>query len=132
MAEEFGTKLKKIRISRNMSQDDLAKFLGTSKQVISRYETNQRTPKITTAQEYALKLNVPLLYLVDNNITSIDDVSQNYPHSIKHSNITSTEQDLLNKYRLLSPEGKQSVNDYIDFKYMDEMKKSKIKGESAG
>ena len=29
-------------------------------------------------------------------------------------------------------EGKQSVNDYIDFKYMDEMKKSKIKDESAG
>lgn len=132
MTEEFGTKLKKIRMSRNMSQDDLAKFLGTSKQVISRYETNQRTPKITTAQEYSFKLNVPLLYLVDNNITSIEEVPQHHTTSTNSSNIISTEQELLNKYRMLSSEGKQSVNDYIDFKYMDEMKKSKIKDESAG
>lgn len=132
MTEEFGTKLKKIRMSRNMSQDDLAKFLGTSKQVISRYETNQRTPKITTAQEYSFKLNVPLLYLVDNNIASIEEVPQRHTTSINFSNITSTEQELLNKYRMLSSEGKQSVNDFIDFKYMDEMKKSKIKDESAG
>ena len=54
MREQFGTKLKKIRIEKNMSQDEMATFLGTSKQVISRYETNQRTPKITTAQELSL------------------------------------------------------------------------------
>ena len=61
MREQFGTKLKKIRMEKNMSQDEMATFIGTSKQVISRYETNQRTPKITTAQEYAIKLNVPLI-----------------------------------------------------------------------
>ena len=75
MSEQFGTKLRKIRIKKRMSQEELADFLGTSKQVISRYETNQRTPKITTAQEYARKLKVPLLYLIDDTVTSIQDLA---------------------------------------------------------
>jgi transcriptional regulator with XRE-family HTH domain len=70
MRDLFGDKLKRIRIDREMSQEQLAILLGTSKQVISRYETNQRTPKITIAQEYADKLNVPLNYLIDENLPS--------------------------------------------------------------
>lgn len=60
MNNEFGKRLKHIRESRNMSQDELANLLGTSKQVISRYETAQRTPKITTVYEYAQKLGVSI------------------------------------------------------------------------
>lgn len=65
----FGDKLKKIRIDRDLSQEELGNLLGTSKQVISRYETNQRTPKITVVEEYAKKLDVPLDYLINNSIT---------------------------------------------------------------
>lgn len=54
----FGKKLKEIRLARDMSQEDMAKLLGTTKQVISHYETGQRSPKITTALEYAAVLNV--------------------------------------------------------------------------
>lgn len=60
MNNEFGKRLKHIREGRNMSQDEFANLLGTSKQVISRYETAQRTPKITTVYEYAQKLGVSL------------------------------------------------------------------------
>jgi transcriptional regulator with XRE-family HTH domain len=70
MGDLFGDKLKKIRIERELSQQQLADLLGTSKQVISRYETNQRTPKITVAQEYADKLNVPLNYLIDETVSA--------------------------------------------------------------
>lgn len=69
MTLTFGDKLKKIRTERNMSQEELGELLGTSKQVISRYETNQRTPKITVVEEYARKLNVPLDYLINHSIT---------------------------------------------------------------
>ncbi len=68
----FGDKLKTYRTNKDMSQDELAKLLGTSKQVLSRYENNQRTPKITVAQEYAEKLGLPLSYLIDDNQTSLD------------------------------------------------------------
>lgn len=64
----FGEKIRLIREERNLTQEQLAEFLGTTKQVISRYEKNQRTPKITIAQEYADKLGVDLVYLIDNNL----------------------------------------------------------------
>jgi len=81
----FGDKLKKIRIERNMSQEELGELLGTSKQVISRYETNQRTPKITIVEEYAKRLNIPLDYLINNSVVDIKDVHQVIPTD---SNIT--------------------------------------------
>ena len=64
----FGAKLKAIRTERGWSQEQLADLLGTTKQVISRYETNQRTPKITVAQEYAEKLGVRLPYLINESL----------------------------------------------------------------
>lgn len=77
MEQKFGDRLKIIRLSRHMSQEELATLLGTSKQVISRYETNQRTPKITVANEYAEKLNVPLNTLLgeENTETKPEDIT---------------------------------------------------------
>lgn len=71
--QSFGDRIKQIRIEREMSQQELADFLGTSKQVISRYETGQRTPKINIANEYAQKLGVALNYLLgeDSEINSV-------------------------------------------------------------
>ena len=73
MGKNFGDKLKCIRLERKLSQEDLATILNTSKQVISRYETNQRTPKITIAKDYADKLNVPLNYLIDDSVSEIQN-----------------------------------------------------------
>lgn len=64
MARSFGSILREIRLSRSMSQEEFAALLGTTKQVISRYENNLRTPKITAAQEYASVLGVSLNYLL--------------------------------------------------------------------
>jgi len=76
MNHKFGDRLKQIRLERNMSQEELALLLGTSKQVISRYETNQRTPKITVANEYAEKLGVHLNVLLgDDSVQSNDDIT---------------------------------------------------------
>ena len=67
----FGENLRKIRIERGMSQEELAAFLGTSKQVISRYETAQRTPKVSTVAEYAEKLGVRIATLTGDPMDSI-------------------------------------------------------------
>lgn len=67
----FGERLKEIRKSKEMTQEDLALVLGTSKQVISRYEKDLRTPKITIAKEYANRLGVSLLYLLGSS----DDIA---------------------------------------------------------
>lgn len=60
----FGDRLREIRKELGMSQEEFAKKLGTSKQVLSRYETNQRAPKITLARDYAEKLGVSLDYML--------------------------------------------------------------------
>ncbi|NLT41025.1 MAG: helix-turn-helix domain-containing protein [Clostridiales bacterium] len=67
----FGEKLRKIRKERKMSQEELAAILGTSKQVISRYEKGQRIPKITTAKQFALSLGLPLEYLAGDELNML-------------------------------------------------------------
>jgi len=61
----FGERLKQYRIKQGLSQEDFAKELNTTKQVISRYETHQRIPKVTVVQDYAKKLKTPISYFLD-------------------------------------------------------------------
>jgi len=65
----FGEMLKRIRIERGLTQDKLAEILGTSKQVVSRYEKGQRNPKLLTVEAYAKKLNMPLSSFVSEEAT---------------------------------------------------------------
>ena len=60
----FGERLREIRKDMGMTQDEFAKKLGTSKQILSRYELDQRTPKIDQVVKYARKLNVSVEHLV--------------------------------------------------------------------
>ena len=57
---EFGDILKQLRLDRDLSQDELASLLGTTKQVISRYETKKRIPRLSVVADYAQKLGLPL------------------------------------------------------------------------
>lgn len=68
----FGDKLKYLRLQKDWSQEDMANFLETSKQVISRYENSQTTPKIDVAIKYANKLNISVDALIDNTKSELD------------------------------------------------------------
>ena len=57
---KFGETLKKIRTERNLTQDQLAEILGTTKQNISRYEKSNRSPNIKIAAKYASILGLTL------------------------------------------------------------------------
>ena len=57
---EFGDILRQLRLERGLSQDELAALLGTTKQVISRYETKKRVPRLSVVSDFAEKLGVPL------------------------------------------------------------------------
>ena len=69
----FSETLKRIRMAKGMSQEELADFLGTSKQNISRYESGEVSPKISTAALIARKLGVSLSYLNGEPGSSFDD-----------------------------------------------------------
>lgn len=63
-AISFGQRLRQIRKEVGENQDDFAARIGTSKQVLSRYENGQRTPKISLVEKYAESLGVSVDYLM--------------------------------------------------------------------
>ena len=60
----FGARLRKIRKELGETQDEFAARIGTSKQVLSRYESGQRIPKISLAEKYSKALGVSVDYLM--------------------------------------------------------------------
>lgn len=72
----FGERMIVLRKQRKLSQDDLAKKIGTSAPIIGRYERNEIKPSIEVAAKIAEELAVSLDFLVglvehelDNTIT---------------------------------------------------------------
>ena len=62
--KRFGENLKRIRLERGWTQEEMANILHTSKQVISRYENGQRSPRVSVAADYADLLGVPVSKLM--------------------------------------------------------------------
>ena len=60
----FGKRLRHIRKEHKMTQEDFAKLLGTSKQILSRYEREDRSPRIEVVRKYAEALKVSADYLL--------------------------------------------------------------------
>lgn len=71
MGSYFGDKMKQYRKERKWSLDQLADKVGSSKQVLSRYERGERIPRISAAKSIADALQVELSEMVD--ITELDN-----------------------------------------------------------
>ena len=71
----FGTKLRAIRVEQGMSQEELAHLVGTSRQVISRYENAQRVPSISIVSQLAGALSAKFSVARDG----IDFYATEYP-----------------------------------------------------
>lgn len=56
----LGNKIKKLRIAKGMSQDELAKKSGISRVAIGNYERGDRVPKIDVLSKIAVALEVSL------------------------------------------------------------------------
>lgn len=61
----FGDRLKRLRLEKNMTQEDLAKILNVSRATVGRYETNERFPDKTTLKEIADTFEVSIDYLFE-------------------------------------------------------------------
>lgn len=57
-------KIKKLRISNELSQKELAEMIGTSQQNIARYESGNVIPKVDALKRFADALDVPLIFLI--------------------------------------------------------------------
>ncbi len=61
--EVFSKRLKELREENNLTQEQLANKISTSKQVLSRYEKNQREPGINIVSKIADFFEVSIDYL---------------------------------------------------------------------
>jgi transcriptional regulator with XRE-family HTH domain len=62
--EEIGARIRTMRKSRKMTQEDLAKSIGQSASSITMYETGRREPDFETLEALADVFNVPMAYIV--------------------------------------------------------------------
>jgi transcriptional regulator with XRE-family HTH domain len=61
----FGTRLQQLRAEREMSQADLAKASGVSREYIARLELGQQDPTLGTMRKLAKALKVKVGKLVE-------------------------------------------------------------------
>ncbi|MBE6976250.1 MAG: helix-turn-helix transcriptional regulator [Ruminococcaceae bacterium] len=101
----FGTRLKKLRLSKGLSQADLAAQLRILPTTISRYEQGQREPSLDILRELAKCLGVDTNYLL------------NYPDE------PPPQDDLLVKFNTLDERGKSAVLNVLEHEYTQARKK---------
>lgn len=68
---KLGNLILKYRKQKNLSQEDLAKEIGVTRQTISKWELNETTPDIKQAKELSKIFKISLDELTDNDIKSI-------------------------------------------------------------
>ena len=70
----IGQRIRTMRLSRGMTQADLAKAIGQSQSSITMYETGRREPDFETLEALADVFNVPLIYFVEGGgIVTVGD-----------------------------------------------------------
>ena len=72
MFENLPINLKKLRNSRNMSQEELAFFLGYSSKNISKWETGVSTPPVQTLVKICDLFELPNIETLCNDVLTID------------------------------------------------------------
>ena len=99
----FSDKLYKLRISKGISQKELADNLGVAQSSINYWEKGQRDPSITVVKKIAEYFGVSLDYLME-----IDD-----NHAVSGAEFS----DLVQKYRVLDADGKETVDFILNKEY---------------
>ena len=100
----LGSRLKYLRKSENITQQDLASSLGIAKSTISMYENGQREPDFETLEAIADYFNVDMRTFFPNDTQ----------HAPPPAELSSDEERLLSLYRELNEEGREKLIDYAD------------------
>lgn len=94
----FGSKLQKLRLSKNMSQQELADDLGIGRSTLANYEQDKREPNFHLLKIISHYFNVSVDYLLEEkNILDIEEIN------------------ILEKYKKMTSQEKQLVKDFFKF-----------------
>lgn len=122
---KFHLRIRELRTSRKLSQQELADQLGISKSSVNMYERGEREPGLDTLEAIADFFNVDMDYL-----TGKTDNPQKYVITGEESDIlTDNEHKLIDIYRNLNQEGQEKLLDTASD--MSELSRYKKHDESA-
>lgn len=105
----FSTTLKNLRESRNVTQDQLAKYLKVSRPTVAGYETKSRQPDFERLVKLANYFDVSIDYLITGDEAHTDTPSPSHNISEK-----ALDRDVLSVYGELSLDSKLRVKEYMD------------------
>jgi len=120
----FADVLKKLRNSKNLSQEDLANIIGVSKSTIGMYEQGKRMPKAdATLKKLADYFNVSIDYLLglsENRFFEIvdtnDSIASNLQTTLTENELPLSESQkaILQLSELLSDKNIKKLIDYAE------------------
>lgn len=120
----FGTRLKRLRINKDMTQQDFAEHFDLNKSSISKYEKDKNLPENQLLMEIADYFNVSVDYLLcrTNNPTSLNDAklkSEGCQDPREQLSKPLEMKDLMGLfgYALADEESKKEILDFIKFKH---------------
>ena len=108
----IGEDIKRMRIEKNMTQQELGQKLGVSQQMIGQWETGKANPKKETIEKIAKALDVD-----PYSLYSFDMASEELEKIINQriSQNKEKKDKLLDNYRKLNDTGKSRLIDYSDY-----------------
>jgi transcriptional regulator with XRE-family HTH domain len=71
----LGNRIKKARIQKNLSQEDLASKIGVTKTAISWYESNSRTPTLDNFEKLIDELELDANYVLGREVDVVSEPS---------------------------------------------------------
>ena len=113
---EIGIRLKKARLSANLTLTEAGKKIGISGSVLRRYEIGTiKSISIDILKKFSDIYDVPTYSLLGWDTPTPTFIC------------TPKEQNLIKKYRILSTEEKKTIDDIIEIRCQKRIKKSNIK-----
>ena len=106
----FADKSRQLRKEKNISQYELAEFLGVSKACISMIEIGKNEPTANTLIRYANYFQCSVDYLLER-----EDDFGNISVQSEGPNLTAEEQQLLNDFRTLPRPERAQATEYIHY-----------------
>lgn len=100
----IGSRIKEARISKKMTQPELAKRIGVTKGAIANYENEVSVPKHEILYKLMTELNVDANYLYQD---LMEEVSSDII-------VSSEEKTIIRALRKLSPEDRKIVDDLLN------------------
>lgn len=106
---DFGTRLKIIRKTRNITQSDLSKALGIAQSTVANYENNTRFPGESSLKDLSEYLEVSLDYLMGlTDLRSVAPLNITNEESVDEAAQTYNSQELRNQILQYLINGKES------------------------